>query len=94
MCNQCAVSCLQEKDVQRMKKCIRLDLECAAICTAAVQVMSLNGELSEQLCQLCAEVCNRCGQECARFTEMEHCRKCAEVCRRCAEVCSQMAVHA
>lgn len=93
ICNHCAMSCLQEQDVKAMTRCIQLDLECAAICRAAVEVMSMNGEFAEQLCQLCADICNRCAEECERHADMEHCRECAETCRRCAEICAQMAAH-
>lgn len=94
VCHTCAVCCLQEDDVQHLTKCIQLDLECAAICTAAAQVMSLNGELAEDLCQLCIEACDRCARECGQHSELEHCRNCADACHECAEVCSHMSVHA
>lgn len=40
ICNHCASACLQEPDVKMVAKCIQLDMECAAICYAAAQVMS------------------------------------------------------
>jgi len=94
-CHHCAASCLQEKDVTHLATCIRLDMECAAICETTARVMSINGHLSEQLCSLCAEICNRCAGECEKHAKMgmEHCRECAEACYHCAEVCSRM-VHA
>jgi hypothetical protein len=91
-CDFCASACLNEENVKNLRRCIRLDLECAAICRAAAEVMSLNGQFSEQLCSLCAEVCHACAEECQRHAEMgmEHCRACAEVCRKCAAVCEEM----
>src|SRR5882757_9390520 len=62
LCQQCASACLLEEDVKSMTRCIQLDLECATLCNAAAQVMSLNGELSEQLCQLCESICNSCAE--------------------------------
>lgn len=86
-CNHCAVSCLEEENVQHLTKCIRLDLECAAICKAAAQLMSIEGAYSKELCQLCAAICNACAEECEKHAEMgmEHCKECAEACRACAK---------
>jgi len=87
VCNHCAVSCLEEKDVQYLTKCIRLDLECAVICRAAAELMSLNSSYSKDVCQLCATICNACAQICEQHANMgmEHCRECAEACRACAK---------
>nr|WP_158826986.1 four-helix bundle copper-binding protein [Mucilaginibacter sp. JXJ CY 39] len=89
-CNHCATSCLQEEDVKMMTLCIQLDLECAAICRAAAEVMTLGSGYSTHLCRICADVCKACADECAKH-DMEHCQACAEACRKCAEACEQMA---
>jgi hypothetical protein len=34
-CDYCSIACLQEDDVKMMAECIRLDLDCAAICRLA-----------------------------------------------------------
>ncbi len=89
-CNHCAVSCLQEKDVHHLLPCIQLDMECSAICEAAARVMSLEGKLAEQVCQLCADICTLCADECEKHAGMEHCKECAEMCRKCADLCMHM----
>ncbi len=91
-CDYCASSCLNEATVIDLRRCIRLDLECAAICRAAVEVMSIKGLYSEQLCNICAEICRDCAEECQRHADMgmEHCRECADACRKCAAVCEDM----
>jgi hypothetical protein len=94
LCQQCASACLLEEDVKSMIRCIQLDLECATLCNAAAQVMSLNGDLSGQLCQLCESVSDSCAQECEDHPDMQHCRVCAAACRHCAEVCARMTQHA
>ena len=43
-CNHCASSCTQEKDIKMMARCIQLDMECATICYASAQLMSLGSE--------------------------------------------------
>lgn len=92
-CNHCATSCLREKDVKMMARCIRLDMECAALCHASAEVMSLGSGYSSNLCKICAEACRACAEECEKHVAhgMEHCRDCAEACRKCAEECERMA---
>ena len=44
-CLECAQACLNEKDLEMLRECIKTDLECAAICEATswivVQVKTL-----------------------------------------------------
>ncbi|MEO7463415.1 MAG: four-helix bundle copper-binding protein [Ferruginibacter sp.] len=86
-CNHCAVSCLEEKDVQHLTKCIRLDLECAVICRTSAELMSIGSFYSKQVCKICATICNACADECERHAAMgmEHCKECADACRACAK---------
>lgn len=91
VCNHCAASCTQEKDVNKMARCIQLDMECAAICYASAQLMSLGSERAKDVCAICAEICDACAKECAKHKNMEHCGECAEACRTCAEECRNMA---
>ena len=88
-CDQCAISCLNEKDVQALARCIRLDMDCAAICRLAVGYMARGSELAADVCELCAAICEECGKECAKHP-MAHCQDCAKACRRCAEECRRM----
>ena len=92
-CTYCAGACLKETDVKMLAKCINLDLQCAAICNAAVTLMSLDSDYAKELCRVCAKVCNDCAQECEEHAKMgmEHCRMCAEACRKCTEACEGMA---
>lgn len=43
-CDICASSCLREDNVEMMKHCIQLDMQCAAICRPAAQFMALESE--------------------------------------------------
>lgn len=74
-----------------MARCIQLDMECAAFCYAAAQVMSMGGRSARDLCRLCADICQACGDECGRHEHMVHCKECADACHRCAEECRKMA---
>lgn len=89
-CDHCAASCLAEQDVKAMARCIALDMDCAQICRLASAYMSRGSEFSKALCRLCAEVCQACGDECAKHP-MGHCQACAQACQRCAEECRRMA---
>jgi hypothetical protein len=89
-CDMCAAACLREADPKTMARCIALDIDCAELCRAAAACMARGSEFAEALCQTCAEICNACGDECAKH-KMDHCQRCAEACRRCAEECRNMA---
>ncbi|MET4081781.1 hypothetical protein ABIB40_001730 [Pedobacter sp. UYP30] len=86
-CTDCAISCLHEKEIKHLTKCIILDWECAAICKAAAKLMSMESAYSKELCQLCATICNACADECEKHASMgmEDCKACAEACRACAK---------
>jgi hypothetical protein len=89
-CDHCAMACLQEEDVNKMARCISLDTQCAAVCRVAAQLMALNSDHAAAFCQVCADVCHDCAEECGRH-DMQHCRDCAVACRRCMEECAAMA---
>ncbi len=72
-----------------MARCIQLDMECAAICYAAAQLMSLGSAKAADICLICADICQACGDECMKH-DTEHCQKCARICHQCAEECRQM----
>lgn len=89
-CDHCAAACLSEPNVQKMARCIKLDVDCAEICRLAVAYMSRGSELASTICGVCAEVCEACGEECAKH-DAAHCQECADACRRAAEECRRMA---
>jgi len=88
ICNSCADACLAEP--MDMNQCIRLNLDCADVCTATARVgMRRTGgdrNLIRTLLAVCIEACENCGIECARH-DHAHCRRCAEMCNECAQAC-------
>ena len=93
-CTACADACLREADVEHLRKCIRLDLDCADVCDATMRVMSRQVEydanLSRELVEACRQACRSCG-ECERHAEHhEHCRICAESCRTSEQACDRL----
>ena len=89
-CNHCATACLDEKDVTMLAKCIKLDIDCAQICSLTAGFVARGSEHASHLMPECADICNACAEECEKHSHMEHCQKCAEACRKCAEACGQM----
>src|ERR1700681_4582009 len=51
-CDYCSIACQQEDDVKMMAECIRLDLDCAAICRLAAAYMAR--EYAGNVCNVCA----------------------------------------
>ena len=90
ICNHCASSCTKEENIAMMSNCIQLDMECSAICYTAAQLMSLGSEKANEICRICADICEKCGAECSNH-ESEHCQECAVICKECASECRKMA---
>jgi hypothetical protein len=94
-CLACADACLAEEQAMSLRRCIRLNQDCADICgvTAAVFTRAFEPELGVLRAQLetCALACATCGAECQRHAHHhEHCEVCAEACRRCEEACRNL----
>lgn len=90
LCNQCAVACLNEKEVSLLARCIKLDMDCAALCHTAVEFLERDSENADAVLSVCGVICDHCADECEKHDHMEHCRICADICRQCAERCQQM----
>lgn len=87
-CNDCYTSSLEE-DANHMKACIRLNRECATICSAFEQALSYNTAFIQEYAKLCKTACVACGDECSKHNH-DHCKKCAESCYACAKECAQL----
>lgn len=92
-CNRCIGGCLQEDDINPMRECIRLDMDCAAICTLAAEYLERGSDFSTQLLHQCSVICNSCGSECEQHHRMEHCQRCAQACYACANACEEAVAH-
>ncbi len=85
-CHMCLDACLGEGDVKMMTKCIRLDLDCAEICTMIAAFVARSSEHASHLLAECAEICGKCAAECEKH-DMDHCQECARACRKCEAAC-------
>ncbi|MGI1806677.1 four-helix bundle copper-binding protein [Exiguobacterium sp. TDN 0502] len=88
-CNTCFDACLSEEHVSAMTDCIRLDRDCADICSLLVQAVVRNSSQVTTLAAACIEICENCARECAKH-DHEHCQNCAEACLACAKHCQQL----
>jgi hypothetical protein len=73
-----------------MARCIELDMQCATICYASAQLMSLESDKANEVCRICAQICETCGNECGKH-QNQHCQECAKTCFECADECRKMA---
>lgn len=94
-CTTCADACLAEESVADLRRCIRLNLDCADICEATGRALSrqTEGDVAtlKALLEACAQSCQVCGEECEGHAEHHrHCRVCADACRSCEESCKQL----
>ena len=94
-CTSCADACLSEDAVAELRKSIRLNLDCAEICSATGRVLTRQTEYdaptSKALIEACREASRTCAEECERHaTTHEHCRICAEACRACEQACRDL----
>lgn len=86
-CNHCFSACLKEDNVKMMTDCIRLDKECAEVCSFTI-LMFHKSKFIDKYLELCMNVCEACGEECGKF-EHEHCKACAQKCKECAKACRE-----
>lgn len=94
-CTLCADACLGEDQLERLRRCIRLNLDCAAVCAATGEIVARQTEPDRSLLraqlEACAAACRICGEECDRHADLhQHCRLCAESCRLCAQACNDL----
>ena len=94
-CTECAAACLREGDIAALARCIRLDMDCADVCTATARVLSRHTEddagLTRAMLEACITACRACAEECAKHADHhEHCRICADACTRCERACGEL----
>jgi uncharacterized membrane protein len=94
-CTTCADACLEEDDPAALRRCIRLNQDCAEICAVTARLIARPGAQDQSVLraqlEACATACRACADECRdHAAEMEHCRICAEACGACADACDRM----
>ena len=87
-CDRCASQCLNEPDINKMVRSIKLTQDCADICIQGARLWRLKSEMASDYLLLCERICRLCAEECLKH-EHDHCQRCAEVCQHCAELCRE-----
>jgi hypothetical protein len=93
-CVSCADACLAEDMVEQLRQCIRLNADCADVCSATATVANRrtgsNEEVIRKMLDACMTACRLCGAECERHaSHHQHCRICADECRLCETACEE-----
>ncbi|HYG67299.1 MAG TPA: four-helix bundle copper-binding protein [Anaeromyxobacteraceae bacterium] len=90
----CADACLGEPAVEKMRLCIRLNLDAADLCQATARLLSRQTSPDLRVIRTVIEACllavEGCGDECERHAHLDHCRMCLEACRRTQEALSDL----
>lgn len=87
-CERCAALCLEEENVKELSKCIKLNRDCADICSLGIKFLTRQSGLLQSVISVCADLCALCAEECEKH-DHKHCERCAAVCRECEELCKQ-----
>jgi hypothetical protein len=93
-CTSCADACLAESGVEKLRQCIRFNLDCADVCNVVGRIATRrtgsDEELIRRMLDVCELICRLCGDECRRHAgHHEHCRICADACDRCRQACRE-----
>ena len=87
-CQACAAADIREG----MNDCALINLDCADICTATLNVLARGSAHHGDFCALCAHICRTCAAQCAQHAAMhQHCADCQAACERCAAECDKHA---
>lgn len=90
-CIRCLSHCLVMGGIHSHAYHIKGLMECAQICNTCATLLQLEGKYSDELCQLCARVCEDCEASCLSFGRDDSLMlDCAEACRICADQCRKM----
>lgn len=85
-CEACADACLDEPDPGHLAACMRLDRNCADICTLTARYVARGSIHAPEALRMCIDICDACHAECSRHDHW-HCRKCAQACAECRDAC-------
>jgi len=95
VCTACADACVGEHLVGHLATCIRLNLDCADICSMTSRVLTRQQSpdltVIAMTIELCAAAAATCASECERHADHHaHCQVAASACHRCFDACRSM----
>lgn len=92
ICEQLIQHCLGKGGIHAEARHIRILQDCVDICAVTAKFMIRESNLHHLTCQLCAEACLSCAQDCDRYSDDDIMKACVQMCRMCAESCEQMSL--
>lgn len=92
-CEHMITMLLAYPDMQARAMQIQLLRDCATICATTAAYIARRSPFAKSIAQLCASICEVCGNECARFPDI-HSQHCSRICLHCAQECRAFAMSA
>jgi hypothetical protein len=90
VCAETSAQCLKMGGDHAEAKHMTIMNACADACVMSADYILRDVEFKNQMCGMCAEICDECAESCEKFDD-KFLKDCAQTCRKCAESCSQMA---
>jgi hypothetical protein len=92
-CTTCANADLAEEDVEELRNCAAVCLNCADVCDVTARLLSRpawwDQFIIHRVLQACVRACTNSADECARHSHHHrHCAICEQVCKACARACT------
>ncbi len=92
-CTETINHCLDMGGEHAARDHINIMMDCAKVCQLSVDFAVRESDNTDQINELCADVCRQCADECERLADGdEKMLECAKVCRDCAEACEPSGV--
>lgn len=90
-CEQMTVFIIRGQDVHARLRQLELLRDCADICAFTVKFIARHSSFAKAAANLCASICEVCGNECLRFPDAES-QNCGHICLSCARECRAFAM--
>lgn len=90
MCEHMMTFLKRRSDVQTRVRQLQLLHDCADICTLTAKYVARHSAFSKHTAHLCGQICEICGNECAKFSDEES-QECSRICLNCARECRAFA---
>jgi hypothetical protein len=91
-CESCFKHCvsLVAEGKKEHLRTLRTCNDCGDMCAMAGKLVARDGAFMNAMCEACANACDGCGAECAKYPHDEHMSRCAQACKDCAKACRDM----
>ncbi|MDK2934371.1 MAG: hypothetical protein PWP27_2181 [Clostridiales bacterium] len=91
ICEHMTTLLKRRPDMQARIRQLQLLRDCADICGLTAKYVARNSAFAKPMADFCANICEVCGRECARFPDSES-QHCAQICFNCARECRAFAM--